>query len=142
MKKTILLIAPLALILMSCNKKGCTDSNANNYSEEATKDDGNCTYSATVTFWYQQNQYIQWDQAGVTSLEVEVGGVSIGTYSPDTYFVSAPDCAMAGTINTTKNLGSETSKSLDWVFKDQNGATLKSGTWAATGGGCDVIQVQ
>ena len=29
-------------------KKGCTDSNATNYSEEAKKDDGSCEYATPV----------------------------------------------------------------------------------------------
>ena len=34
---------------ISCNRKGCTDPLANNYSEKAKKDDGNCTYDPTAT---------------------------------------------------------------------------------------------
>ena len=30
--------------ISSCKKKGCIDSNADNYSTEAKKDDGSCTY--------------------------------------------------------------------------------------------------
>lgn len=37
-----------ALSLNSCNKKGCTDPLADNYSEEAKKDDGSCTFSDQV----------------------------------------------------------------------------------------------
>lgn len=50
MRKTInyMSIAFLTLILSSaltsCKKKGCIDSNANNYNQEAKKDDGTCTY--------------------------------------------------------------------------------------------------
>ena len=29
----------------SCKKKGCTDSNATNYSEKAKKDDGSCEFA-------------------------------------------------------------------------------------------------
>ena len=141
MKKILLLLIPAAFVIQSCNK-GCTDPNANNYVADATNDDGNCTYDATVTFWYDQNQSIAWDQSGVTTLDVEVGGVSLGTaYSVSTYWVTEPTCADAGTINVNKNLGADATKSLDWVVKDQNGATLKSGTWSAVGGSCSIIQV-
>lgn len=46
MRKTpIYLLAIFAIIIAtSCQKKGCTDSSAENYDEEAKKDDGSCTY--------------------------------------------------------------------------------------------------
>lgn len=49
--KTISILALAALLLgaASCKKKGCTDSNANNYEEKAKKDDGSCTYDAQET---------------------------------------------------------------------------------------------
>ena len=48
MKKRTLRLALLAgmvaVTAISCKKEGCTDATANNYSEEAKKDDGSCTY--------------------------------------------------------------------------------------------------
>lgn len=35
----------ILVLISSCNKKGCTDETANNYSSEAKKDDGSCTYT-------------------------------------------------------------------------------------------------
>jgi len=58
MKTTTLLkfgVATLAftsLTLTSCKKKGCMDEAANNYSSEAEKDDGTCSYT---TVSYQTN---------------------------------------------------------------------------------------
>jgi len=43
-------IALLAIIsVTSCKKKGCTDPTAYNYSDEAKKDDGSCSYDAPYT---------------------------------------------------------------------------------------------
>src|SRR5690554_2945854 len=41
----LLIVATLAFTSVSCKKEGCTDASAINYSEEAKKDDGSCTYS-------------------------------------------------------------------------------------------------
>lgn len=53
MKKTnikIFVVAFLALTsITSCKKKGCTDPEAYNYSEDAKKDDGSCSYDAPYT---------------------------------------------------------------------------------------------
>ena len=48
MKKTLTLVAAasaLTLSFSSCQKKGCTDPTALNYSESAKKDDGSCVYA-------------------------------------------------------------------------------------------------
>ncbi len=45
----VLLAVALTAGTTSCKKKGCTDPLANNYSEEAKKDDGSCTYDDVVT---------------------------------------------------------------------------------------------
>jgi hypothetical protein len=51
MKSTLIMIllAGGVLAFTSCKKKGCTDVNANNYSEEAQKDDESCTYPVINT---------------------------------------------------------------------------------------------
>ena len=47
MKKGIILLATVVGLatVSSCNKKGCTDPDALNYSEKAKKDDGTCVYA-------------------------------------------------------------------------------------------------
>ena len=139
----LLLLIPAAFLFQSCHK-GCTDSVASNYDADAKKDDGNCTYNATVTFWYTQSQSIAWSQSGVTSLAFYVGDVMVGSsnYDVSTYWVTAPNCGESGTINVTKNLGTSKTKDISWQVKDQDAVVLKSGTWSATGGQCDLIQVQ
>lgn len=53
-KITIILLAVLS-VLSSCNRKGCTDPEAENYDERNKKDDGSCLYapSAEITLNFQ-----------------------------------------------------------------------------------------
>lgn len=53
-KLSLLVATTLVLSVSSCKKKGCTDPNANNYSTEAKKDDGSCTYDPNT--WYSDIQ--------------------------------------------------------------------------------------
>ncbi|UKN02830.1 hypothetical protein K6119_04780 [Paracrocinitomix mangrovi] len=57
--KTILFASTIGLMALStsCKKKGCTDETAENYSSEAEKDDGSCTYptEGTVTLTFSHN---------------------------------------------------------------------------------------
>ena len=60
--KILGLILLSSTVLFSCKKEGCTDPLANNYSEEAKKDDGSCMYdpemqSFTVTIENNQTAY-------------------------------------------------------------------------------------
>ena len=136
-----MIICAAGLVFTSCKKKGCTDANASNYSEEATKDDGDCQYEATLTLWYDQASSIAWDLSGVTTIDVFVGGVDVADHPVGTYETIAPTCAALGTINTVKNLGASATSSIDYEFKDQNGASLLTGTWSAVGGECTILEV-
>ena len=58
-KTTLLVLGATVLITTSCKKKGCTDSAAINYSEEASKDDGSCNYDTLLfvptTYTFSRN---------------------------------------------------------------------------------------
>jgi len=71
MKTRLIVIGLLAAstTMLSCKKKGCTDSTADNYSSEAEKDDGTCEYTTegNVTLNFSQN----FDGTAVTSAEFD-----------------------------------------------------------------------
>ena len=46
--KKLILISLIAIISISCKKKGCMDENALNYDSNAKKDDANCTYPTSL----------------------------------------------------------------------------------------------
>lgn len=73
-KKSLLFIAAVATLTVSttsCKKKGCMDSEAANYSEEAKKDDGSCTYETTFTSTTDVN--------GTTAVQIKDRGEGVGT---------------------------------------------------------------
>jgi hypothetical protein len=96
MKKTLTLVAAasaLTLSFSSCQKKGCTDSTALNYSESAKKDDGSCIYAAeenevvvtenitTNTTWTSDKIWILGSRIAVTNgatLTIEPGTIIKG----------------------------------------------------------------
>lgn len=96
MKKTLTLVAAasaLTLSFSSCQKKGCTDPTALNYSESAKKDDGSCVYAPAEnevvvtenitanTTWTADKVWILGSRIAVTSgvtLTIEPGTVIKG----------------------------------------------------------------
>jgi len=97
MKKLLLLALTATLVLPACKKKGCTDTQATNYSSKAKKDDGSCTYkpiialngSSTVTInvgdSYTDAGAVAYNHDGspvaVSSNATAVDTSTVGTYS-------------------------------------------------------------
>jgi hypothetical protein len=63
-KNTILIATGLLFVLSGCKKEGCTDPLANNYNEEAKKDDGSCTYDAPAPTYSTPTTYTFTDADG------------------------------------------------------------------------------
>ena len=95
MKKGIILLATVVGLatVSSCNKKGCTDPDALNYSEEAKKDDGTCVYApvenevivtsniTSNTTWTNDKIWILGSRIAVTNgatLTIEAGTIIKG----------------------------------------------------------------
>jgi len=94
----ILLLIPATLLFNSCKKPilGCTDTLASNYDETAAKDNGDCTYSADLLFWYNSGGA----PVGYTSADVRflIDGVSVGTSSASLGHSSEPSCETADVV--------------------------------------------
>lgn len=85
---TVLLLLPLS----SCNRKGCTDSNAINFDEKAKKDDGSCEYPANSNY---------------TIEDVTIGGVNYkkitGTIDENITFSSSNNYMLSGGVFVDNN---------------------------------------
>lgn len=116
----LLAIIAIATITAStftaCKKKGCTDPNANNYSDKAKKDDGTCTYPV-----------INMSAAG-TSGDISGGG---GTASSSKTFTQN-----SSTLGWDMSIGASTG-SFNLTVKDANGTTVINRTLTAGVGAQD-----
>lgn len=131
MKRKILTLTIAAATLLafnSCKKKGCIDVNADNYSTEAKKDDGTCTYpvintagngtsgdvsgkggtaSSTVTF-NNTNNTVGWDMAisategsfNLTILDADGSSVVTNTLTAGSGAQDASGTSTSGTSGT------------------------------------------
>jgi len=137
-----LLMISASTLLNSCAKNGCTDSNANNYTEDAKKDDGTCTYTGNLVIWWGKALADSANAYGITAIKVYVDGTFVNTYSTSTYWTGAPTCGANGAVNYTKDLTKNKSASVSVLLKDQNGDALgKAESQTLQGGQCLALEI-
>jgi hypothetical protein len=82
----ILSLGATCLVLVSCKYKGCTDDKANNYSAQATSDDGSCTYDEPAGAL----SLTVWDECSTNNgIDFSAGSVSCAGCSQDTSAISS-----------------------------------------------------
>ena len=120
----MVLAASLTVGTVSCKKKGCTDTLAQNYSEKAKKDDGSCDYSITTptTYSFERNGSSSVSFSGQTTRfemlsemvtymkSANTAGTAISAtslkamYANDAYtWADAPGLGMTGSTKQLKN---------------------------------------
>ena len=73
MNKSVLIILILSCIIIlgtSCSKKGCTDPNAENWDQDAKKDDETCTYICYMCI--ENSNLIPWEEILCTSKRASI----------------------------------------------------------------------
>jgi hypothetical protein len=132
MNKNQLLILSFTVIsllsFISCKKEGCTDNIADNYISDADKDDGSCSYSAKVNFWYNGTTSQNLQDDVITSLTFYIDNQVIGSYASNVFFTSAPACGQSSVVSKSLNLGSLKSKIVNYFVKDDFGDEVWAGT--------------
>ena len=140
MKKLLLLLAiPVALSLTGCKKEGCTDMFATNYSDAAKKDDGSCTYKEDVIFWLDYDGYQALQTVGISGLTLYVDGQLVGSCLSTLYWTGEPNCDQQGNFKVTIDMGKNSSKTIQYEVKDNNGNSLYTDSYMVLSGDCSKI---
>lgn len=121
-------VMTLAIFLGACAKEGCTDGIADNFCEDCKKDDGTCTYSASLQFWYGQSTATNLVTNGSTSLTYYIDNAIVGSSAASVYYTGDPDCATSGVVRQKKELGKEKSKAATYKIVDDLGDIIWSGS--------------
>ena len=115
------------LLFTNCGKEGCTDPDADNYSNEASKDDASCTFSGRVVMWYNEATSDSLYYFGSDVLNYFVDGEAVGIQNTDIFWTGAPECGQTGSITVTKDLGSDKTKSFTYSIVDDLGDEIWGG---------------
>lgn len=126
MKKSsfFLLVVALSVATVfttSCKKRGCTDLEAINYSEEAEIDDGSCSYEGAMVFWYNEATAAQLVYDGAITMTYYVDGKEIGSSDAAVYWTGPPECGQDGSVGVVKSWGNDRTKTYSFSAQDQTG---------------------
>ena len=140
-KKVVLSALIIGLGVVSCKKEGCLDADATNFSAEAKKDDGSCTFEGSNVFWYNEAiaDFLIADDA--VSLTYYVDDILIGSSAAGVFWTSAPDCGQDASITITKNLGNVKTQSYTYKVIDQTGFVYWNGTLNFNANTCFKIEL-
>jgi hypothetical protein len=122
-----LMVAMIALV--GCAKEeGCTDPDATNFSSEAEDDDGSCSFTGNIVFFYDQTASEGLVMDGAQNLTFYVDNAVVGSTATSVYWNGSPDCGDNASITVTKNLGNVKTQSFSYRVEDQTGFEYWSGT--------------
>lgn len=122
-----LMVAMVALV--GCAKEeGCTDPDATNFSSEAEENDGSCTFSGNVVFWYDQEASTGLVNDGAQNLTFYVDDAIVGSTATSVFWTAEPNCGDNASITVTSNLGNVKTQSYSYRVEDQTGFEYWSGT--------------
>jgi hypothetical protein len=136
-----LLIIGMALINASCAKKGCTDANATNYSEDAKKDDESCRYEGSTVIWIHDSSAQKMIADSIQSLVVYVDGNVEGSLSVSQFFSSPPACNQAGALTVTRDLFSSKTRAISYRVLDNNSVKRWAGVLTFNGNTCEQVEL-
>lgn len=130
MKKVISIFFCISLLMIlastdSCKKdkkiKGCMDKDSQNYSATAQEDDGSCTYSGQMVFWYDQAASAGLIADGATNLTFSLNSQVVDSRVTTIYWTTAPLCGDNGSVSVTEDLGKKKTAVYTLSVKDQTG---------------------
>ena len=127
MKKLIFILALLPFV--ACKQEGCIDPSAINYSSEAEKDDGTCTYNGRAVCWFTSVTATNCVNASIPAIDFYIDGVQQGSVSVTQFSTVQAECGGSEGITAVLDLG--TGESVSKAYKIMEGGTsnvLQSGT--------------
>jgi hypothetical protein len=125
----------------SCAKRGCTDPEAINYSEEAEKDDGSCSYEGAMVFYYDEETATQLLNDGAITMTYYVDGEEIGSSDAAIYWTEPPDCGQDGSVSVVKSWGNDRTKTYSFSAQDQTGWEFWGNTMTFHANTCVTMQL-
>jgi len=118
--------------LSSCTKLGCTDSKADNFSEQAKKDDGSCQYSADVKIFWLKDFSDDMQRDSIHQVKMFVNGKFLSTFESGFYWYQKPDLTSSTVYNYHTEYSPGTDKTIFITLFDESGWLFKKAYYTIT----------
>lgn len=112
------------MLFLSCEKEGCTNPNANNFTADSRINDGSCLYSGEVVFWFKESLSIALQASDIKELTFLLNNEPLGKAATDVFWVDGPECESSGTIKFSKELTKSNSEPFYCSILDEEGLEL------------------
>jgi hypothetical protein len=123
----ILIACAGAFAFYSCEKPGCTDENATNYSVDAKDDDNSCTYRSEVTFWCLPSVSDAFIADGHDTLRFELEGVIVDSVPTVSFFSPTGECNTPGVKTIPREIGSYDKRYYKYRVRGHEFVTIREG---------------
>lgn len=118
-----------SMFFSACKKEeGCISPDATNFNNTAEVDDGSCTYSSEVVFWWDESTATSAINDGSNSYSIYINNALQTSSSSSVYWTSSPDCGSNGSLTLSYSLGGDKSKTATYKVIDQDDIELWSGS--------------
>lgn len=118
--------------LAACAKKGCTDTRADNFSENATRDDGTCKYSADVKIYWLKDFSDDMLRDSIQKVQMFVNGKFLTDFNSHFYWNQKPDLTSSTVYNYHTEFIPGTEKTIFITLFDESGWLFKKAYYTIT----------
>jgi len=128
-----------SILFTGCAKKGCTDSLADNYCNKCKKDDGSCTYTGKIVWWWNEETLDNMANDDIGFIKFYVNGSEIASEVLSRFWVTAPSCDSDAPHYSTSLGGNKTASinvEIKFINDNLNVVRTISKTYILEGGKC------
>ena len=125
----------------ACNRKGCTDLDATNYSSKAKKNDNTCQYTGDGMIWFNQEKWLEFNGLGMSTVHFYLDDEAVGFIPITEYTGTAPSCGSPKGLSIRKSLGKSKSTTYILKVKKSNGDLLETHSFSLAANQCSTFQL-
>lgn len=128
-------------VLASCNRKGCTDVDAQNYNSKSKKDDFTCSYIGDANIWFDQVKSQEFADSSIAVVYYFIDDEAFGSKDILSYTSTPPSCNSPKGQTINKKLKSKKTKEFDLEVREADGTVISAHEITINANACTPFQL-